>query len=348
MPAPKPHKKPKDDKVIRFHARLEAWYRTNGRHDLPWRHTDNAYHILVSEVMLQQTQVKTVLERYYHPFLKQFPTMKTLATAPQEAVLKAWQGMGYYRRAVNLHVAAKQAKGTMPETAEALLALPGVGQNTARAVMAFAYHQPYAVMEANVKRMLCRIFAMEKADAKLLWKHADDLLNRDAPFDYNQAMMDVGAAVCTPTSPHCDVCPANNICAGKASPTLYPQKQAKKAIPTRHITLVICEDVSGKLYLPKRQTKLLGGLHGFVELEHQKQLVLGKQSFSLAKATPLGSISHTYSHFKLMAQVLHLQTHHASKGANWYSANALAALPLSRADEKALALYTRAIGATGP
>lgn len=185
----------------KFHARLHTWYRQHGRHHLPWRNTDDPYPIWLSEVMLQQTQVQTVLERFYFPFLERFPNIAALAAAEEQEVLKCWQGLGYYTRARNLHKAARIVQSTLPETVEALHQLPGIGRNTAHAIAAFAFRQPVAIMEANVKRILCRIFALEKPSEAELWQRATELLDTHNPFDYNQAMMDIGAGVCTPDAP---------------------------------------------------------------------------------------------------------------------------------------------------
>ena len=175
MPLKNNKKLPSALPVAVFHARLQQWYSNHGRHDLPWRNTSDPYAIYISEIMLQQTQVKTILERFYHPFLKKFPTVAALANAPEQEVLKAWEGMGYYRRAKYLHAAMKLAQTHMPNTVEALIALPGIGRNTAHAVAAFAYKQPVPVMEANVKRVIHRIFALKKAKDEELWAKAFEL-----------------------------------------------------------------------------------------------------------------------------------------------------------------------------
>ena len=211
-----------------FHKRLHRWYAAHGRKRLPWRGTTDSYAIYVSEIMLQQTQVATVMERYYFPFLKRFPTLAALAKAPQNDVLAAWQGLGYYNRALNLHKAAKGCKGILPQTVDELMALPGIGKNTAHAIAAFAYHQPVAVMEANVKRVLSRIFALKTPSELELWEKADLLLDASAPFDYNQAMMDIGAMICKKRSPLCNQCPAENICEGKPRPNPIRPPEAKK------------------------------------------------------------------------------------------------------------------------
>ena len=192
-----------DAALAEFHRKLHAWYEAHGRHDLPWRTTADPYAIYISEIMLQQTQVKTVLERFYFPFLKRFPTLQSLADAPQADVMKHWEGLGYYRRAANLHKAAKQAAPSMPDSVEGLLSLSGIGQNTAHAVAAFAYKLPVPVLEANVKRVVARIFALETPTPNQWWDAAWALLNTDNPFDYNQAMMDLGSAICTPKARAC-------------------------------------------------------------------------------------------------------------------------------------------------
>jgi A/G-specific adenine glycosylase len=223
-----------------FHAALARWYQTHGRHDLPWRTTDDPYHIWLSEVMLQQTQVATVRDRFYAPFLAKFPSVAALAAAPEAAVMKAWEGLGYYSRARNLHKAAKQVSGarcqvpalltkTWNARPETLLSLPGIGRNTASAILAFAYHQPVAILEANVKRIIARVFALTQPNDAELWAGAEALLNRDEPFNYNQAMMDIGALICTPKNPNCNACPASSICKGKIAPEKYPTPKTKKA-----------------------------------------------------------------------------------------------------------------------
>jgi A/G-specific adenine glycosylase len=167
---------------------LLHWYDKNGRHDLPWRMTNNPYPIYISEIMLQQTQVKTVLERFYFPFLERFPTLTDLADAQLDDVLKMWEGLGYYTRAKNLHAAAQLCKGSLPTNAAELMQLPGIGRSTAHAIAAFAYREPLPIMDANVKRILHRYFALEEHDAKKLWGHAYTLFDTAHPFEFNQAI----------------------------------------------------------------------------------------------------------------------------------------------------------------
>jgi A/G-specific adenine glycosylase len=338
-----------------FHTRLHEWYAQHGRKDLPWRKTRDPYAIYISEIMLQQTQVATVLERYYFPFLKRFPTLSALASAPQDAVLSAWQGLGYYNRAINLHKAAKACGGMLPDTVEALHSLPGVGRNTAHAVAAFAYHQPLAVMEANVKRVLSRIFALSAPREEELWEKAHALLDRRTPFDYNQAMMDIGATICRKRAPLCSECPANGICAGKATPESYPAPKAKKTVPVRQKHIYVLQNDEGKYFATLRKTRFLNGLYHFVEIDSSSRRKPGSSKAPWARhstiraadaahwipastgMTYVDRICQQYSHFTLEAEV-YLVEIKSSEGKHWYSLPQLKKLPVSMAEKKILAL----------
>ncbi len=323
-------------KIRAFHSELRKWYASHGRKDLPWRNTDDPYPIYISEVMLQQTQVKTVLERYYFPFLERFPSLTALAEAPEGDVLKRWEGLGYYNRAINLHKAAKQAQPKLPDSEEDLIALPGIGKNTARAVLAFGFHKPAAILEANVKRVVHRIFALEKADDKTMWECAERLLDAEHPFDYNQAMMDIGAMVCTKTKPDCTACPASGMCQGKAEPERYPAPKPKKAVPTHKRFLVIWEDEKGLIFLPKRESRHLNGLHGLPQYDSREEIAL--EGYQPASLTTLGNIVHVYSHYRLEAEVLRAPYPHRSNQPDWIAKRAITKIALSKADHKALAL----------
>jgi A/G-specific adenine glycosylase len=306
---------------------LLGWYSQHGRHHLPWRVSPDPYRIYLSEVMLQQTQVKTVMEDYYPRFLRQFPTLASVAEATLDDVLVMWQGLGYYRRAKYLHQTAIITQGDLPETVEALMALPGIGRNTAHAVMAFAYRQPYAVMEANVRRIIHRIYGMKLASERLLFEHATALLNHSDPFHHNQAMMDLGAMVCTPVAPLCGECPLASICQGKMAPESYPAPKAKKTVPTRKPILVLYADLEGKVALTKRDAAFLHGLYGLPELP-----------LAPKDGHMLGIVKHVYSHFKLEASLWCVVT--ACEEHPQYHWAHLDSLPaISTADAKALALY---------
>ena len=289
--------------------------------------------------MLQQTQVKTVLERYYRPFLQLFPNLATLAYAPTDVLMKAWEGLGYYSRAANVQRAAlacvKEHKGQLPDDFERLLALPGIGINTAHAILAFAHRKPVAVMEANVKRVLCRMFALPSPTDAQLWSLAGIVLDTRNPFDHNQAMMDIGATVCTKRAPNCPICPLASACEGKHAPHAYPAAKVKKASPVRERVIVAWRDADGAYHVTQRKGKFLHGLYGFDEYEST-----GGALFTHAQLHPLGHVSQTYSHFRLEADVF---CGIMEEGFRWNDGSTIPLenihlLPLSRADAKVLRL----------
>jgi A/G-specific adenine glycosylase len=203
----------------RFAARLIRWFRKNGR-DLPWRRTRDPYAILVSEVMLQQTQVSRVQD-YYGRFLRRYPTVEDLAAAPRAGVMEAWAGLGYYNRARNLHAAARQVArrhgGRFPRSPEEVRALPGVGDYTAGAVLSFAFNEPAAVLDTNVRRVLARVFLgraprKQAAEARRLAELNLRLIPPRGAWDFNQAVMELGAVVCAARAPRCPACPMRDMC----------------------------------------------------------------------------------------------------------------------------------------
>jgi len=323
------------DNLPRVHRALARWYGLHGRRDLPWRNTRDAYRIYISEIMLQQTQVKTVLERYYGPFLKRFPTLAALGKAKAEAVVKQWEGLGYYTRARNLHAAAQQCKGVLPKTPEALMALPGIGHNTANAIACFGFGAATPVMEANVKRVLCRVFALKAPDAATLWDKASLLLDAKNAFNYNQAMMDIGAMVCTKRAPRCGECPLAVLCKGQVSPEMYPSLKRKKAAPVRRKTIVVFTDAAGRYLLTRRDTRFLHGLYGFMEYEADVHAVkLGNRQYTLHREQLLGGVTQAYSHFTLEAKVYLVPVAKLPAGGSSPTLSGMQRLPLSRADHK--------------
>lgn len=219
--------------------KILLWYREN-RRELPWRDTKDPYRIWVSEIILQQTRVSQGYD-YFLRFMQRFPDVASLASAPEDEVMRYWQGLGYYSRARNLHAAAKSMKGTFPTTYEGVRALKGVGDYTAAAICSFAYDMPYAVVDGNVYRVLSRYFGIEvpidtNEGKKLFAALAQDNLDSSCPADYNQAMMDFGALQCTPQSPSCQSCPLAETCVafrtGRAD--ILPLKQQKLSIKTRY------------------------------------------------------------------------------------------------------------------
>jgi A/G-specific adenine glycosylase len=222
-PAGREATKPDRARAVVFRRRLHAWYRRNAR-DLPWRKTRDAYQVLVSELMLQQTQVSRVVT-YYSEFLDRFPTLSDVARAKPAAVLEAWEGLGYYARARNLHALAKQVTddgrrpAALPSDASALRALPGIGAYTAGAVSSFAYERRAALVDTNVARVLRRVFAprvdpKKTAGQRILWTIAEELLPRTgrATWTHNQALMELGALVCTARVANCGQCPVRPVC----------------------------------------------------------------------------------------------------------------------------------------
>jgi len=312
------------DKYLTIHKNIQSWYKIHGRHELPWRTTENPYHIYLSEVMLQQTQVKTVLERYYYPFLKKFPTLKALGNAPLDEVLKMWEGLGYYNRAKNLHTTAGLIN-VLPSEIEELIKLPGIGENTAHAVATFAYKKPVPVMEANVKRILCRLYKLKTPTTKELWKIAYKLVDKVNPFEYNQAMMDVGATLCTPKNPSCDACPLSSVCKGKENPTLYPARK-KRIVPTRE-QYIMLRKYNDKLALTQRQGKFLHGLWGFCEIEDP-----------LCASEFIGEVTHVYTHFKLCCKVYVYDEPDMTQN-HYFNIGEIQKIAISKVDEKIVKLY---------
>lgn len=306
------------------HLAIQKWYKIHGRTDLPWRTTEDPYHIYLSEVMLQQTQVKTVLERYYFPFLAKFPTLHTLGNADLDEVLKMWEGLGYYNRAKNLHKTATLIDA-LPSSIDDLTKLPGIGKNTAHAVATFAYKKPVPIMEANVKRILCRLHQLTTPTDKVLWEIAYTMVDKTNPFDYNQAMMDIGATVCTVKNPFCEECPLTDICRGKEEPTGYPTKK-KRVVPTRehNIMLTLYND---KLSLTQRTGKFLHGLWGFPSVE-----------VPLCASEYIGEVTHAYTHFKLICKV-YVYDELDKEQESYFSPQEIQKIAISKVDEKIVKLY---------
>jgi A/G-specific adenine glycosylase len=252
--------------------RLLAWYEKNRRR-LPWRETRDPYRIWVSEVMLQQTQVQTVLP-YYRRFLRQLPTLRKLAGADLGTVLKLWEGLGYYARARNLHRAAgllaAGGNGRIPDRWEEFRALPGVGDYIAAAVLSIAFGRPHAVVDGNVKRVLARLRMIaapvnQSAARKIFQVEADRLLDHRRPGDFNQALMELGALVCTPAAPNCAGCPVTGCCAAHGCGVVgrYPHRVAARAVPEEEIAVGVVSK-GGRVLITRRAPRgLLGGLWEF-------------------------------------------------------------------------------------
>lgn len=249
-----------------FRTRLLNWYDQN-RRDLPWRKTSDPYAIWVSEIMLQQTRVGAVLDHYFR-FLKKFPRVQALARAREQAVLAAWSGLGYYRRARNMHAAAKlvtsEYGGQFPATAEGLRQLPGIGKYTAAAIASIGFNEPKAVVDGNVERVLSRIDGDAELAEREAWERAEQLLSRDRPGDFNQAMMELGATVCLPQEPRCLTCPVVNFCATRGS---HPRRRKEERI-TRSVSLGLAQEgASVWLVQRSRSASLMPGMWELPEIE---------------------------------------------------------------------------------
>ncbi len=268
---------PDPDFAPRLAPALLAWWDRHGRKDLPWQQDPTPYRVWVSEIMLQQTQVATVL-RYYPPFLASFPHVTALADAPVDAVLHHWSGLGYYARARNLHRAARQVRdehgGRVPTDFDALAALPGIGRSTAGAVLALATNQRHPILDGNVKRVLARVFRVEgypgeTAVAKHLWDLADRCTPADRVANYTQAIMDLGASLCARRKPACGACPLNDGCIAHRDGVAarLPARKPKKARPRRSTVVLLCLRPDGAVLLERRpDAGLWGGLWGLPEV----------------------------------------------------------------------------------
>lgn len=301
--------------VSKFQKRLLAWFDEHGRKTLPWQQHKTPYGVWISEIMLQQTQVKTVVP-YFERFMRQFPTLLTLAHADEDAVLYAWTGLGYYSRARNLHRAAKKIMhaygGEFPSDVAALQSLPGIGQSTAGAIAAIAFNKPETILDGNVKRVLTRFFAIEtpidtRQTEALLWLTAKALTPSTRAADYTQAIMDLGSLVCTRKNPLCKTCALNQSCLAhqKRLAHLLPKKKKKPALPTKDITFVVCQDGEHFLLEKRLQKGVWHKLFSFPELDgkpHQAKVKQFFRSHFQVNATAmhfLQDFRHTFTHFHL-------------------------------------------------
>ncbi len=304
-------------RLKQFRKRLLNWYAANAR-ALPWRNTRNPYHIWVSEVMLQQTQVQTAVP-YYNRFFKQFPDLETLARANLQSVLKIWEGMGYYGRARNLHHAAKQVvkehNSIIPDTLMEFRKLKGVGEYIGSAVMSIAFHQPHAVVDGNVKRVLARLYEMDdpvnrSSSHKTFHQAASELLDTGNPSAFNQAMMELGALVCRPKNPKCSHCPVQKHCCAYKHGTTgkYPRRVPSAAIPEFHIAVGVVWKKDFILITQRRPEGLLGGLWEFPGGKVKKnetssgacvREIAEETGLTIRVDSHLTRVKHAYTHFKI-------------------------------------------------
>ncbi len=307
-----------------FSQRVLAWFNLYGRTHLPWQQDNDAYQIWLSEIMLQQTQVTTVIP-YFNRFIQRFPDVVTLADASLDEVLAHWAGLGYYSRARNLHKAAQiirdQHCGRFPDAYQAVIALPGIGKSTAGAILSLAFQQRHAILDGNVKRVLSRHQRIDgipnqSATLKKQWALANRLTPAENCGQYTQAMMDLGAMICTRSKPKCQQCPIHGDCGAYQYRQIddYPNKKPKKVLPERQTVMLIITDKAGKVYLEKRPDKgIWGGLWSLPEIANNKELdnkeldnkerligdFLCRHQLSRIKQYQLSTYRHSFTHYRL-------------------------------------------------
>ncbi|MBU6953871.1 A/G-specific adenine glycosylase [Hahella sp. HN01] len=300
-----------------FAARLLTWFDQHGRHDLPWQDPRTPYHVWISEIMLQQTQVSTVIP-YFIKFMESFPTVAALAEADQDTVLSHWAGLGYYARARNLHKAAKtiveKFNGEFPNTLETIQELPGIGRSTAGAILSMGFGIRAPILDGNVKRVLCRHDAVEGWPGKReietrLWELADAYTPVERVTDYTQAIMDLGATLCTRSKPACSRCPMEDTCRGLAQDMTdqLPTPKAGKKIPTHERFVLVLQNEDGHILLERRPpTGIWGGLWSLPESDKNMDLPDALQSWKeqmhlqLKQYELASPFRHTFSHYHLI------------------------------------------------
>lgn len=317
--AMKPFRDRQERPEAAFAPKLLEWFAREGRHDLPWTRHPTPYRVWVSEIMLQQTQVATVVP-YFARFIERFPNISTLAAAPEDAVLAAWTGLGYYRRARNLWRAAREIEqhycGELPGDPEELQKLPGIGRSTAGAIAALAFGKRATILDGNVKRVLARVHNIDEwpgatsVEARL-WSLAEDLTPMTNVARYTQAIMDLGATLCTRRRPDCPRCPVNDDCSAFQEQRVEqcPAPRPKRSLPERTLNMIVLEDESGRILLRRRPRKgVWGGLWCFPEHTDDTEPVAYARALLDSQNVPAGSVielapppsmRHQFTHFRL-------------------------------------------------
>lgn len=338
-----------------FSIQLLNWFTLHGRKNLPWQLPRTPYKVWISEIMLQQTQVQTVIP-YFERFIQQFPSTNELAQANEDEVLSLWSGLGYYSRARNLHQTAKIIaqchQGVLPNNFELLNELPGIGPSTAAAILSQAFNQPSAILDGNVKRVLTRFFRIqgypEKAQVKkTLWELAQACMPEENCADYTQAIMDLGATCCTTKNPNCIHCPLIDNCLAfkYKEQHLYPTKKIKKSIPIQHQQILVLSNEQDMIYLEKRPpTGLWGGLWCLPSIGKEEcPLDFIRVNYDLVGDTPkhLMAFKHRFSHFHLEINALRIRTkalgnNLAEPCGKWFAKEQMSSLGLAQPTSKIL------------
>lgn len=332
-----------------FSLPLLNWYDQHGRKNLPWQHPRNAYRVWVSEIMLQQTQVKTVIP-YFTRFIISFPDVCTLALASEDAVFAHWSGLGYYSRARNLHKTASiihtDFQGEFPCDVYELIKLPGIGASTAAAIASLAFNKPAAILDSNVKRVLSRYFLIDglpqqKTVQQKLWQLASECMPQERCADYTQAIMDLGATCCTTKNPNCVECPLQITCLAKKhnETANYPNKNPKKILPRKQQQFLLLHTNDNLIYLEKRPpTGLWGGLWCLPSIDMEDcptSYVETTYQLQTHKLEELMTINHSFSHFHLRIKALSMETKcmpHtiAERPGHWFAFHEIATLGIAK------------------
>ena len=329
-----------------FAGALLKWYDRHGRRDLPWQQPRTPYRVWVSEIMLQQTRVETVIP-YFQRFMDRFPDVHALADADLDAVLALWSGLGYYARARHLHAAARRVcevhGGAFPQDLEAVRALPGIGPSTAGAILALAGGQRHPILDGNVKRLLARYRAVagwpgKRAVEKRLWDHAEAFTPQERVADYTQAVMDLGATVCTPRAPACGACPVAAGCRARQQDEVeaYPAPRPRKTLPTRRTRMLLVAAEDGLLLERRPPAGVWGGLWSLPECEDHESPGdwCARHGLALVDARRWSAFRHTFSHFHLEIEPWRVRVEPAAGGTMepsglvWYKWPALAGVGL--------------------
>lgn len=314
-----------EKQIFKAKNNLLQWYQKHGREHLPWRNPTDVYHVYISEVMLQQTQVSRVQDHYYPHFLEKYPTIQDLANSELDDLLTSWSGLGYYSRARNLHKTANICANTgIPDCMKALQKLPGIGKYTASAICSFGYNQTVSVVDTNIARVLKRFFALENPKDTTVWEYADKLLNHQEPTKHNLALMDLGSMICTPVNPKCQECPFETFCLGQKDPTKYTQT---KKVQYENLDLFFGVFIKNqKIALVKSKEKLYNSMLIFPKTEPIEENFIT-------------SYKHSYTKYKITVNLYKIETLN-EENIIWIDFEDIDEFPLANITKKGLKLLS--------